>query len=373
MENVTVTVEVGGHGFPVAVHEETFELHSKLVCDSKRGVFYQGPLKDRAELSDDIRKAIEAFPDIPTIWRKCKTVLRLTTRCNEDVWNKARPLDPQGVPSKTWAVDRYLQELCRAHIPVVNKLIQSYRLAAYDYFAFEVAPWDIPIWYVDRDGRSTECLLVPYRGWDFPPRFQREADGPIEACRLVERSELETALSMEPTPGEFELLDAINLIERGDYSGAVRRVTTAIEVVVEAAVERELKKIEGPVVTARFLKDSRSNFERRIAKYEQVTGRKMPHRKSLASTRKLRHDIVHRGFRLTSADQGPASYAVDTGRRTFDWFEDDERRRHVRNRNIAVRSFGRDLAYGIFRPRILPEGVILSPPSWSDSSSAASP
>jgi hypothetical protein len=34
-------------------------------------------------------------------------------------------------------------------------------------------------------------------------------------------------------------------MERGDYSGAVRRVTTVIEVVVKAAVAREIEKAEG--------------------------------------------------------------------------------------------------------------------------------
>jgi hypothetical protein len=53
---------------------------------------------------------------------------------------------------------------------------------------------------------------------------------------LVDGARVQEHLLIVETPGELELLDAVNLMERGDYSGAVRRVTTAIEVVVEAVV-----------------------------------------------------------------------------------------------------------------------------------------
>jgi hypothetical protein len=76
---------------------------------------------------------------------------------------------------------------------------------------------------------AVRCILVPYRGWD---------DRPPEMFHLIDGEQLHDQLNTESTPGEFELLDALNLIERGDYSGAVRRVTTAIEVVVEAVLER---------------------------------------------------------------------------------------------------------------------------------------
>lgn len=52
------------------------------------------------------------------------------------------------------------------------------------------------------------------------------------------------------SPGELELMDALNLMQRGDYSGAVRRVTTAIEVAVEAAVEQDVSAQDGEEAAA---------------------------------------------------------------------------------------------------------------------------
>ena len=63
-----------------------------------------------------------------------------------------------------------------------------------------------------------------------------------ERYKLIDPSELQTALALQPSAGEFELLDALNFMERGDYSGAVRRITTAIEAQTEFALRQELLK-----------------------------------------------------------------------------------------------------------------------------------
>jgi hypothetical protein len=52
---------------------------------------------------------------------------------------------------------------------------------------------------------------------------------------------------------------------------------------------------------------------------------------------------------------------VDTGRWTFNWFENDTARRTVRESKIAYSGLGRDLTAGIFSPEIRAEGVVLSP------------
>jgi hypothetical protein len=363
VDNVTLPIDVNGHTFPVAVHGETFELHGRFVTDSKESVVYQGPLKKREDLSENIQKVLRENPDLNVLWRKCKTVLKISTRCNEDVWNRTYARDEAARPAVNYSLNLYLKELCRAHMPVVNKLIQGYRLATYDYFVFGVAPWDVPFWYVEREGHSVKCTLVPYREWDHRPLLIKKPGGEPEAYTLTEAMQLREHFSTEATPGEFELLDALNLIERGDYSGAVRRVTTAIEVVVEAVLERSIIAAEGQAAAARFLNNTRTNFPQRIKKYELLSGRTLAqgHQSILATTRKLRHEIVHKGYRITSAEQGKASAAVDTGRWIFNWFENDEKRRAVREKRIALRSLGRDLNYGIFRGCINSEGVALTP------------
>src|SRR5208283_3767215 len=109
-------------------------------------VGYRGPIKKREDLSAAVREAMDQHPDGPYMWRKCKTYLRVGSRCNEDVLNAANRKES---PQRANGAKLYLSELCSAHIPVINKLIQTYRLATYDYFAFEVAPWDVPQWTIE--------------------------------------------------------------------------------------------------------------------------------------------------------------------------------------------------------------------------------
>ncbi len=362
MANATILTEVEGHTFPIHVTGETFELFGGEVRDSKFTSIYQGPLKERDELSKGIQDVLRARPELNILWRKCKTVLRIDSRCNGDVWSRLTNSGEAGELSSHAGEKLYAEELCRAHIPVINRLIRSYRLASYDYFAFEVAPWDVPVWYIMRGNEMVRCLLVPYRGWDHRPLITRGENTMF--YELVDGARVQEHLLIVETPGELELLDAVNLMERGDYSGAVRRVTTAIEVVVEAVVGKEIERAEGNAVATNFLNATRMNFKRRIDKYQSLTGRTLLQGLSatLDETRKLRHRIVHGGYRISAGERGRAQRAVDTGRWIFNWFENDAQRSKTREKQIGLRSLGRDLTYGVFRSKITAEGVTVSRP-----------
>jgi hypothetical protein len=151
-------------------------------------------------------------------------------------------------------------------------------------------------------------------------------------------------------------------MERGDYSGAVRRVTTAIEVIVEAVAGKAVETAIGKPAAEKFLKDTRMRFDERVKRYQKLTGRIIPATllKTLKETRDLRHKIVHGGYRIGPGERGKAQKAVDTGRWLFNWFENVQARRDTREKRIGFRSLGRDLNAGIFCPRITPEGVVLS-------------
>src|SRR5580658_1870803 len=88
--DTTVSVELGGHSFDVEIHENYFELHAGVLSDSRQNVVYQGPWKTEEALSAEIRNCMQARPDVPRMWRKCKSTLKIKSRCNEDVWNKAQ-------------------------------------------------------------------------------------------------------------------------------------------------------------------------------------------------------------------------------------------------------------------------------------------
>ena len=328
--NTTVSVEVEGHVFELAVHENYFELHAGEVTDSKFSVAYQGPLKTLEGLSERVQEAIKNNPNVPFMWRKCKTVLKIKSRCNQSVWNSAITGGRPTIPREANVIKFYLASLCRAHIPVINKLIQGYRLATYDYFPHEVTSWDVPRWIVEHDGQSVSAQLVRYREWDYKPHGFEESfkdlaekiqkgeklPPPTLPYELIHHADLQAALSIAASPGELDLMDALNFMERGDYSGTVRRVTTALEVIVESVVGKVIEEKEGAASAAKFLEDTETNFRRRLSKYEQLSGRKLNPalQRELFTTRKLRHRIVHGGYRIGFNEIGTAQKAIDTGR-----------------------------------------------------------
>jgi adenylate kinase family enzyme len=378
--DVTVSVEVGGHDFEIAIHENYSELYVGLLWDSKENVVYRGPWKKNEDLSEEIRKFMDTNPNVQFMWRKCKTILKIKSRCNEHVWNAAR--ERAGAPPKSMAdraasngIRYYFATLCKAHIPVVNKLIQGYRLATYDYFPYEVSPWDVAFWFVERDGKMVGSSLVPYKQWDLKPKTfatpfgelmkkvssGEKVDPPTLTYKLIEEGDLQNGISIGAAPGEFELLDSLNLMERGDYSGAVRRITTAIEVIVESVVGKAVEVAEGGRSAVKFLKDTETNFKRRVERYQELSGRTLSdiRRKGLFTTRKLRHRIVHRGYRINPGEQGRAQRAVDTGRWTYNWFENNKERTAVREKRIAFRSLGRETLEAVFPSQITPDGVVI--------------
>lgn len=358
VDNTTLPVEVGGHTFSVSLQCETFELHAGEVSDSKRYVLYSGPRKPFEELSKQIHALRKTRPEIPLEWRKCKTVVRIETRCNADVWRKRRKLSKRPNPSAIV----YLQELCRAHIPVLNQLIQKYRLATYDLFAFEVSPWDVPYWHIERGEEMVHCLLVPYRFWDHVPVINAP-DGTRRFYRMIAPEKLGQSLTFVPTAGELELLDAMNFMQRGNYSDAVRRITTAIEAVVESRIRTLISGRDGVDASERFLEKTRMRFPERVSKYEALVNAQLGEvrKKALEETRKLRNRIVHHGYRIPPAERFVAEKCVVTGRWIFNWFEDDTARKSTRESSVAFRGLGRDAEAGVFRPEITPEGVVLSP------------
>jgi len=352
VSNSSFTINYHGCDFPITTHDNYFELHCGEIADSGRTVLYRGPFKDRGRLSDNVKQILTENPAVSVLWRKCKTILKIKGRCNQAVWEKDA--------DRPFSHSLYLAELCRAHLPIINQLVQSYRLATYDYFAFELSPWDVPFWNIERAGQCVSCMLVPYHLWDVKPSLILKPDKPPVPYQLIEGQDLARQISKTSTPGEFELLDALNLMERGDYSGAVRRITTAIEVVLESAVRREVHAAEGKSAAARFIKRTRTNFPLRLATYKRLSKRALSNslEKELASTRNLRHGIVHGGHRI---DRGRAQRSVDTGRWIFNWIENDPVRAGVREKRIALRSLGRDMYAGIFPTKITAEGVVVYP------------
>jgi hypothetical protein len=150
-------------------------------------------------------------------------------------------------------------------------------------------------------------------------------------------------------------------MERGNYSDAIRRMTTALEVLIETRLRDVLVAQLGDVAAERFIESTKMKFPKRIEKYEELSGRKLPERlkKQFFETRELRHRIVHTGHRITSAERDAIQKSIDLGRWTFNWFENNPERKSAREQQVALRSLGREMPQGIFAAELLPEGIVV--------------
>lgn len=350
-------VDVNGHKFRVEVKDCYVELYAGVVVDSRYTCVYFGPPR---KLAPELRKAIKKS-HAPALSRKCKTVLRIYSACNKDILEAAKPED-----KRSRSAQLYLRSFCAAHIEVVNRLIQQYRLSTYDLFSYEVSPWDVPIWFIGSGGDVLRIVLQDYGAWDEKPiMYSSMTDYKGERYKLIDAAELQSAMSAEASVGEHELLDALNFIERGDYSGAVRRITTAIEAQLESVLRQELLKIHPVAEAEKKLKASENDFPGRLRQYQKLSRRKLSATlgKELEATRAIRHSIVHDAYRISFSQRGQAERAVDTGLWIFNWLENQPTRMDVREKRIAKRSLGS--YFSLFSTEITPTGVIVhKPTSW---------
>ena len=236
--NCSLEVEVHNHNFNVEIRDDFIEKYAGLVGDSKSGCIYVGPPNpDPSQLDTETKKDIEEH-NVSVVDRKCKTVLLVDSACNEDV---LRAVNEQSTRRRRPA-QLYLQSFCEAHLEIINLIIQHYRLSTYDYFSYAVNPWDVPILVLlSKEFDPIKVESLAYRAWDVKPVFVN-ASGSYETHKLIEPKELQLAMNLNASAGEYELLDALNFIERDTYSGAVRRITTAIEAQLESVLRQELLK-----------------------------------------------------------------------------------------------------------------------------------
>ena len=355
--NCSLEVEVNGHKFTVDIDDSLIEKYAGIISGSKSSFVYIGPPNRASSQIGPKTKKYFKRNKIPVVDRKCKTVLLIHSSCNEDIVRAAYKSS-----KRSEAIQFYLNAFCEAHIQVVNQIIQSYRLSTYDYFAHEISPWDIPVWFLVSDTYGPIKIdMLMYACWDMKPNVSDEY-GSSSQYTLIDPSQLQSALNLKPSAGEYELLDALNLMEQGDYSGAVRRITTAIEAQLESVLQKELCKNYPPDEVTEKLKKSQNDFPGRLRQYLKLSGRIFPdvHLKELNTTRDLRHSIVHQAKRISFHDRGIAQRSVDTGRWIFNWFEDNSTRRDLREKRIGLRSLGKH--FKLYDAEIISTGVIVHKP-----------
>jgi hypothetical protein len=356
----TVTVRWSGMSFTITIFEGWIKVFGNRVLDSESTVLFFGP-EGSFEPKGELREAIKRRAIVP-IARSCKTVLRIDARAHRDVFRQLPEDDHRGRKEQM----AYCASLCEAHVPVLNQAIQQYRLATYDYFGYEVSPWDVPTWMLKQDTTSKSVALFYYQEWDYKPLFKELNDPEPHPLELATLSDIESMNSEEATPGEFELLDAGSFMERGDYTGAVRRIVTAIEAVVAGALLSELAKVHGPTEAKRRLSLTENDFPGRLRQWRRLANSKIIHAEfdEFERTRQIRHDIVHKALRLTHADRGRAQRAVDTGRWLFEKIEGKPEKVKLRNASLLKRRVGSIALAPRFPVSISADGIAVMPLSY---------
>ncbi len=164
VSDCTVPVDVEGFKFAVTVTDDFCHLHVGQVTDSLQLCVFHGP----SIQSDEIQQKTLAS-GTPMLTRKCKTVLRIPSRCNADVLTAASGKSD----GRVITAQHYLTSLCGVHLAVVNRLLRAYLLQTYDPGVHEISPWDVPIWFVEkRGGESIRTSLLPSADWDEKPRIR---------------------------------------------------------------------------------------------------------------------------------------------------------------------------------------------------------
>jgi hypothetical protein len=151
-------------------------------------------------------------------------------------------------------------------------------------------------------------------------------------------------------------------MERGDYTGAVRRTVTAVEAVLRWALVRELEKKYPPEEAEDRTARTDNDFPGRLAQWRKLAQPQISQQEfdEFQATREIRHEIVHRGRRLTHQERGRAQRAVDTGRWLYNKIEGSAERAQLRDYGV-LKSAGRVAMALRFPATVDFDGIILGP------------
>lgn len=344
--------------FTVNICSPWQEIFVGEVTDSRSSVRHQGPqLATPWQPEGELALAL-AENNVSWLPRPCKTMLRLAASGHASAF---RQLDDTAIPRWHAEQEAYRASLCEAHLPVVNELIQSYRLLTYDYFPYEVSAWDVPLWYVKHAGQGYRTSLVRYKDWDRKPAVVGE-NQVSHTFAFTSPADMSGTRSAGATPGEFDLLDARSLMERGDYTGAVRRTVTAVEAVLRWALKNELGMRYDEAEAERRTANTDNDFPGRLAQWLRLAepGISQVLFDEFERTRELRHAIVHKALRLTLHDRGRAQRAVDTSRWLYNKIESKPERERLREFGGVIRAVGRVDMSVRFDAKVRDGAIVLS-------------
>ncbi len=320
------------------------------------------------------------------VYRPMKTVLVFQPEAMEDAVLAAQQ-PPSAMQLEGREVrrinrgDQYLQSLAYAHLPVLNHLIADYRAASRDPFAFKVSQWNVPVWFVEYDGKFVPVCIMPYASRDWYPTLGNFGGGERSPFYAAEAHTVEMQAREDLTPGTLELLDARNLLYRGHVADAVRSAVTSIEVALEGQIIK-LLRINGWAESKiqDRLAETWNNFDARVADYERISGTRipgpvlsdLPHingirlKSELSRVRRLRHKIVHEGRRVDSHSRGPMIRDIETMMWLFQWLSWEAGKAEENSKSYAFFEAMRGMGIPRYPVEYRDSGVVVVPGAHPD-------
>src|ERR1700734_3319285 len=120
-----VTIRYADVDFAVSILPPWQEVFAGKVSDAKHTVVRHGPWSKEPWQPPEQFAADLAQQQAPLLVRNCKTMIRITALGHADAFSNL----PDDAPPRAYRErEAYWASLCEAHIPVLNQLIQQYRL-----------------------------------------------------------------------------------------------------------------------------------------------------------------------------------------------------------------------------------------------------
>jgi hypothetical protein len=314
------------------INEIRFDYETLLYMGTKE-VFYENTQDSSIEkIKDRIIKK-----EIPALWQRCRTVIEIKWRDK----NFAKAL-------KNKSEFRIKNFIFQILIPHINEFIEQYRMLTFDQMVYKINPWDIPmVFFKVNNELAYGISTFDYLSWNEIPLIARyDKPNTLEPFYLISEPEKvwKNYESFQRRYSyEIELLDAYNFKIRGDYESAIRRAVTAFEILLDKKIKDAL--IKKGKTEQESEKEIEQNYEWQKKKklFYEATGKKLDDILSkdlltiIEEARRLRHEIVHKGRKITPSERGRVRFFIDHLRFAINSLEEDQRYSSDRD-NLLIKS-----------------------------------
>jgi hypothetical protein len=380
MDGGQIEVDFNKTNLIATINQDFLQVSDGITfLDSQNNVIWIGKQSEFRELSSEKILKMSSSPTFRTM----RTVITLPVCVKESIFSV--PRWPSQISSEDKPLVRsfqrarqYLQSLAFAHVPFINRIIDWYRQASHDPFATELSEFDLTACWIQKGMDVRQVCLMPYWNMDsFPIMYDGDQPQPVVTTKVDDLKSQAKRFS----PGQREIHEAVSNMFRGRFSEAIRYSVTAIEVLVEAELRRlhSADGLSAEQIEAE-LERTKNSFDSRLDQYERLSGRRIPGpvpspihyingirlRAALASSRKLRHAIVHHGKRVSILDRGLTLKAVETATWLYQDITGDARFNVTSNETYATyNAFRGQRTYGF---DYLPTRVVVLPNDTQDES-----